>query len=527
MNILMITAENDAIANCKVGGIGDVIRDIPVALSNNECSVSVVTPSYGYLHETPGAELLVSIRFLFAGEATHADLYRVRPKSADGERSTHYVVDHPLFKHFDEQKGQYSIYSHDAPGRPFATDAAKFACFNVAVAELIKNAHFGALDVLHLHDWHAAFLLALQKFDPNYSALQQFRTAYTIHNLALQGIRPFEDDPSSLKEWYPQIELTSDQREALSDPRWPDCFNPMATGIRLADAVHTVSPSYAEEILEPSRPPQFFGGEGLENDLRQAKDQGRLFGILNGCEYPESKPEKLKPGALIDLIRNELANDASKRPALSLADYAAFQTLEKISKLRKKPAFIATSISRIVDQKMLLLKADGTNGQTGLDNLLDALGPNRLYILLGTGDAETENFLARTATLRPNILFLNCYSNLLAQALYASGDLFLMPSSFEPCGIGQMLAMREGQPCLVNRTGGLRDTVESGVNGFGFEGETIEKQVDHMTAALADALALHDESSNDWKKVCAAAAKARFEWDATARLYVEKLYTSN
>ena len=525
MNILMVTAENDGIAQCKVGGIGDVIRDIPIALSENGCTVSVVTPSYGMLHKAPGAEQIAEINFPFNSAEETGTLYRVRAKSASSERASHYVVDHPLFKSYDEAKGEYEIYSHDAPGRPFATDATKFARFNAALAVAIEKNLFGDLDVLHLHDWHAAFLLALREFDPACSHLKDLPTAYTIHNLALQGIRPFAGDKSSLKEWYPQLEQTPKLIEALGDPRWNNCFNPMATGIRLADAVHTVSPSYAEEILEPSHPPVTFGGEGLEHDLRWAKGEGRLYGILNGCEYPAIKPKKLSTTALIKLLRKETARWASKRNALTMADAFAFQTLEKIETTRKKPTFIATSISRVVDQKMLLMRANGTNGKSGLENILEALGPNRLYILLGTGDTETEAFLAETAALHTNFIFLNSYSNSVAQALYLNGDLFLMPSSFEPCGIGQMLAMRDAQPCLVNRTGGLRDTVEPGVNGFGFEGNTLEQQVDNMADALTEALTLNAENSKEWKKVCAAAAAARFEWDTTAKQYIDQLYT--
>ncbi|MBC8205950.1 MAG: glycogen/starch synthase [Kiritimatiellaeota bacterium] len=525
MNILMVAAENDGISKCKVGGIGDVIRDIPTALSSANCAVSVVTPSYGYLHEAAGSELIAEIIFPFAGAEQIAELYRVRPKNAAGERATHYVIDHPTFKKENEARGELEIYSHDAPGRPFATDASKFACFNAAIAVAIEQNLFGPLNILHLHDWHAAFLLALRRFDPACAHLQTLRTVYTIHNLALQGIRPFEADSSSLESWFPHLEQTPELLATLGDPRWPDCINPMAVGIRLADAVHTVSPTYAQEILEPSQPPQFFGGEGLEGDLKTARNEGRLHGILNGCEYPAEKTQKLSVTALLELIKAQAAHWASKHNALSLADYTAFQTLEKIANARRKPDFIATSISRVVDQKMLLMKTKGSNGKSGIENILDALGPNRLYILLGTGDSETEAFLTETATVRRNFLFLNSYSNTAANALYASGNLFLMPSSFEPCGIGQMLAMREGQPCLVHRTGGLRDTVEPDVNGFGFEGDTVEQQVDQMTAALKAALTLHAESSSDWRNICAVAAQTRFKWNTTAELYIEKLYT--
>lgn len=524
LNILMVASENDGIARCKVGGIGDVIRDIPAALADQGCKTSIVTPSYGFLHELPGATRVDSIRFTFAGRLDEATLYRVSPRTEAAGRSAHYVIDHPAFRHYNAEKEQYEIYSNDPSGRPFATDATKFACFCAAVAAAIKENRFGPLDVLHLHDWHAAFLLLLRKYDPACAALKKIRTVYTIHNLALQGIRPLSGDRSSLESWYPDIPFGEEIPGELRDPRWIDCINPMAIGIRLADAVHTVSPSYAIEILEPSRPPQFFGGEGLDGDLQRTMAKGRLHGILNGCEYPDVCPAKFDIKELLALIKAEAARWASRRTVLSFADFTVFQTLEKLEAARNKPSFIVTSISRIVDQKMLLLKAHGSDGVSGIEKILKTIGPKGLYILLGTGDRDTEIFFTEAAATHNNFLFLNSYSNRTAKALYASGDLFLMPSSFEPCGIGQMLAMCEGQPCLVHRTGGLRDTVQPGINGFGFEGATIHKQVDHMAAALKETLNLRASEPAKWQAICKAAGEARFLWSDSAKQYIEKLY---
>jgi starch synthase len=527
LNILMVAAENDGITRCKVGGIGDVIRDIPAALAVQGCKTSIVTPSYGFLHELGGSIRVASVRFVFAGHPDEAVLYRVRPRTATAERSAHYVIDHPAFLHYNAEKEQYDIYSNDPLGRPFATDATKFACFCAAVAAAMQENLFGPLDILHLHDWHAAFLLLLRKYDPACTALKKLRTVYTIHNLSLQGIRPLSGDRSSLESWYPNIRFGDEIPDELRDPRWIDCINPMAVGIRLADTVHTVSPTYAHEILEPSRPPQFFGGEGLDNDLRRATAEGRLHGILNGCEYPAVPAARVGAGELIRLLKTEAARWASHRTTLSFADFVAFQRLEKLEAARSKPDFIATSISRVVDQKMLLLKAPGTDGISGLEKILKAIGPKGLFILLGTGDRETEIFLTETAATHSNFLFLNSYAAGLSDTLYASGDLFLMPSSFEPCGISQMLAMREGQPCLVHRIGGLRDTVLSGVNGFGFEGATLHKQVDAMAAALKEALHLRAAEPEKWRAVCKAAAEARFLWSDSAKQYIEMLYAKH
>ncbi|MFA5689567.1 MAG: glycogen/starch synthase [Kiritimatiellales bacterium] len=525
LRVLMVAAENDGIANCKVGGIADVIRDIPAALTKEGCCVSVVTPSYGYLHEAAGAVKMADIRFYFAGQFETATLYRVRPKSDAFNQSGHFVIDHPGFLHRNSA-GQPVIYSDDPPSRPFCTDATKFARFCTAAATAVNETLCGELNILHLHDWHAAFLLILRKYSSEFAALQNLRTVYTIHNLALQGIRPVAGDLSSLRHWFPGL-FPGDRIPAeLLDPRWTDCINPMAIGIRLADAVHAVSPTYAEEILRPGNPPQFSGGEGLEKELQHAAGAGKLFGILNGCDYPpEHKTGKLKAGRLFELLKRETAHIAAQRGAVNLADVTALQTLEKIITAKKKPAFIATGISRAVDQKMLLLKARGTDGKTGLEKILSAIGSSGVYILIGSGDQSIEAFLAETAALNSNFIFINGYAAKAAEALYASGDLFIMPSSFEPCGIGQMLAMRAGQPCLVHRTGGLRDTVQPGITGFSFKGETLVAQVDAMQTAFSDALALRAGNPEEWNSVCTAAAAARFLWSDSAKQYIEKLYS--
>jgi len=295
-HILIIAAENDALPGGKVGGIGDVVRDIPKALAKRGSTISVLTPAYGALNELPGAEKMTRLKVSFGGVAETLELYRVAGRETLANVH-HYVIEHPLFS----TCGKGQIYCDDLAERPFATDAIKFALFCKAAASAIVKTAFGKIDVIHLHDWHAAFLLILRRYDPVYKALKRIRCVFTIHNLALQGIRPFAGDDSSLQQWYPDLKYKTAQ---LADPRWPDCVNPMAVGIRLADAVHTVSPSYAEEILRPSEVAELgqYGGEGLEKDLRAAQTGNRLFGILNGCEYPKKPTTALANwGSLLDL----------------------------------------------------------------------------------------------------------------------------------------------------------------------------------------------------------------------------------
>jgi starch synthase len=192
----------------------------------------------------------------------------------------------------------------------------------------------------------------------------------------------------------------------------------------------------------------------------------------------------------------------------------------------KRPATLLTSVGRITSQKVRLLQESASDGRAALEGVLDSVGDDGLLIMLGSGAPELEQFLAATSARRRNLLFLCGYSDALSQALYGAGDLFLMPSSFEPCGISQMLAMRSGQPCLVHLVGGLKDTVKPGINGFGFNGNSVVEQADGLIAALHDALTLRAKHVRRWEAMCKAAARARFRWRASAEACVSMLYKS-
>jgi len=174
-----------------------------------------------------------------------------------------------------------------------------------------------------------------------------------------------------------------------------------------------------------------------------------------------------------------------------------------------------------------LLRAAGSDGRPGLESLLATLGEKGLYILLGTGSPENEAYFTHMSARHPNFIFLNGFSDSVADLLYANGDLFVMPSSFEPCGISQMLALRDGQPCLVHAVGGLKDTIKEGVNGFCFGGDFLPEQVDSLVAAACRATLLFKNEARRWKGLRAQAAASRFSWDASVRQYIEKLYRAS
>jgi len=523
MKILMAAAENDALPRGKVGGIGDVVRDIPLALADIGQEVDVVMPGYGSFSQLAGAQHITSLQVVFGGQAQAVEVFKISMDTLSEKPSkpiTQWVIEHPLFA----IGGIGKIYCDDPENRPFASDATKFALFSAAVAKAIISDVFGHIDVIHLHDWHTAMISVLRAYDPEYQALQSIKTVYTIHNLALQGIRPFEGDESSLKAWFPYLPF---DHKPISDPRYQHCFNPMRAGINLSDKVHAVSPTYANEILLPSNSEQgYFGGEGLENDLRQAADSGKLHGILNGCEYPDADAHintHLNFDDLIKLCENEIIKWVADKPLVDNAHLIAMTRIKQLEETNKTPLLL-TSVGRITDQKVRLFQQVMQNGTTALEQLLTLLADDGVFILLGSGDKKLEDFLTYIASIKNNFIFLKGYSETLSENLYRSGDLFLMPSSFEPCGISQMLSMRAGQPCLAHRVGGLSDTIIDNQNGFTFSGDNPLHQAENMLSCFQTVLELKKQNPKVWHNISNNALTTRFLWQDVAQDYLKYLY---
>ncbi len=492
--------------------MGDVIRDLPQALVGCGWDVCVATPSYGALHRLPGATAIGHVDAAFRGGSERVDVWQIA--EADG-RIRHIVFDHPQFA----GDGSGQIYHRDVPARPYATDANNFSLYCSAAAEWVATRE-RLPDAVHLHDWHASFYLLLANFAERYRHLKDVRTVFTIHNLSYQGTRPLAGDESSLASWFPELQFAHDD---VADPYFGDCINPMAMAIRLTDRVSTVSPTYAEEICRPTDPAAgFIGGEGLQDDLVQARDGGRLFGVLNGCYY--DKPREQRPGwqRLRGMIEKQLGDWLEKDPD-NEAHALAVESLARLP--RRRPPHVLTAVGRLVAQKATLLLQDLLGGESALQRIASRLGHSGVIIILGSGDPDLEYLLLQQARQLPNVLFLHGYSEQLAAPLYRAGDLFLMPSSFEPCGISQMLAMRDAQPCVVHGVGGLRDTVEDSVTGFVFDGHSPGIQADDFVTTAERALSLRSFDPIRWEQICLAAAAKRFDWTASARTTIDTLYS--
>lgn len=498
-----VAAENDWIPGGKVGGVGDVIRDLPPALARCGLRVRVVTPSYGAFHHDAGARRLDTIRGRFGGADFEATAWRLAGSTDELEQV---VIDHPLL--CPGKPGE--IYHSDPPDRPFETDSTKFAFFSAATAAWL-NQQEEAPAVVHLHDWHTGLLPFLRDQAAPDAPIRASRMVFTIHNLAYQGLRPFAETSASLVAWYPELAGAAD---ATRDPTNPSLVNSMAAAIRLADAVATVSPTYAEEIRRPNDLERgFHGGEGLEALLQDKANEGRLVGILNGCEYPE-QPAPGSWDELLDAILNARGL-LEGRPVLR----------RHVESLRgSRPGTVLLSIGRIVSQKVALFLEPASGCPTALDGLLEHVGDDDLFIMLGSGDPALESVLHTISDRRRNFLFLRGYAEHLSELLYRGADMFLMPSTFEPCGISQMLALRAGQPCVVHGVGGLKDTVVEGETGFVFSGTSPAEQAEGFVEAVARALAVRRDDPAAWQALSEAAAAQRFSWERAARRTIVALY---
>ena len=511
--VIFLASENGALPGGKVGGVGDVVRDLPRALSAEGWQVCVATPSYGVLHKLTGSERIATLPVPFRGTTHDVEIWRI-PGEAGVE---HIVLHHALF----EAQGPGRIYYGADGDRPFATDANKFAFFCIAAACWIRSLK-RAPDVVHLHDWHAALYLPVTRYLDEFASLRSIRTVFTIHNLAYQGTRPLDGDESSLAAWFHGMVADNSQ---LADPEHTHCINPMAAAIRLADRVSTVSPTYAREICRPSDPDTgFVGGEGLESLLLAASEDGRLSGVLNGCFYDELRGRRPGWQRILSMLEAQL-RDWQKNAPGNAAHTLALERV--VSMPKRRPRHLLTSIGRLVAQKATLLLHEDMAGKSAIRRIADGLGSDGVVIMLGSGDPAFETRMLDVAQDMPNLIFLCGYSEVLADPMYHAGDLFLMPSSFEPCGISQMLAMRRSQPCVAHDIGGLSDTIRHEETGFLFNGSTPDAQADAFVTTTLNALALRAADPLRWQDICKAASAQRFDWASSAQQTVAALYLDN
>jgi len=474
MKVLFIATECTPFI--KTGGLADVIGALPQALMNEDVEAHVILPKYVDIPMIYKDQmtLLHVINVQLGWRNQYCGLWKLQH-----EQITYYFIDNEYYF------VRSSLYGH-------GDDAERFAFFNRAVMELLPYLDFKP-DILHANDWHSGLIsLYLQDFyrdDPFY---QNMRTVFTIHNLKYQGVYP----PSILGDLLglgPEY-FTMDKLEFYGQ------VNFMKAALVYADRITTVSPTYAKEIQTP------YYGEQLDGLLHNRRHD--LNGIINGIDdvqyNPTTDPYLFENYTTQDVQKHKQANKIKLQELLHLPIDADIPMI--------------AVVSRLVEQK----------GFDLLAHILDEIATLDIQlVVLGTGEYKYEQLFREAARKYPDqISALITFNEELSRKVYASSDLFLMPSRFEPCGIGQLIALRYGSAPIIRETGGLYDTItpfntNTGTgNGFTFTNYNAHDLLRTIRYAL---LQYHD--SANWNKIQNNIQNSCYSWQQSAKAY-KALYLS-
>jgi starch synthase len=464
MKILFAAAEIAPLT--KVGGLADVVRSLPAELIQAGHDVRVMVPRYGFLDLSAyRSEPVQEDFFLLALK----EYRRTAVDRIDIDGIPVYLINSDVFAHTP------SVYGDDEIG--------KFFVYCRSVCEAIPRLGWSP-DIVHCHDWHASLVpLMLRRQGLTMGTL------LTIHNVRYQGSfdEPFLYNTGLQECW---------QASAEGFPSIP--LNFLSMGVIWSDAVNTVSEGFAREMLTPGQ------GYGMEDVLSLRK--GSLSGIVNGLGYEEYDPDS------DSLIRNRYSwadlrgKVANKRALQLMAGFADDPAVPLIG-----------MVSRLDDQKGLNIIVRAVR-----DIVKDCVVQ---FVFQGRGREQYEHALmALEARYPEHVRAFITFDNKKAHLIYAGADMFLMPSLYEPCGLGQLIAMRYGTVPIVRRTGGLADTVEplskdiSSGSGFVFD--------NYDAAELTRAVAVAVEAYRDraaWGKVVKRIMALDFSWKESASRY-EMLY---
>lgn len=472
-NILF--AASEGVPFIKTGGLADVVGSLPKEIDRNYFDVRVILPKYSCMSQ-PMKDLLQYKTHFYMDFHWKEEYVGILEAVVDGV--TYYFIDN-----------EYYFSGFKPYGDNVLFEIEKYAFFSKAVLSALPVIGFKP-DVIHCHDWQTGLIpvYVKERFRGN-DFYWNVKTVMTIHNLKFQGKWSIKEvkEITGLADYY----FASDKLEAYKDA------NLLKGGIVFADAVTTVSDTYAEEIKTD------FYGEGL-NGLLQARS-GDLRGIVNGIDYADFNPETDSyidyPYNAVNFRKEKIKNKRALQAELNLA--------------QDDKKFMIGIVSRLTDQKGFDLIA----------YVMDELCQDNVQIVvLGTGEERYENMFRHFDWKYGDKVSANIYySEAMSHKIYAACDAFLMPSLFEPCGLSQLMALRYGTVPIVRETGGLKDTVqsyneyESTGTGFSFTNYNAHE----MLGTIRYAENIYYNKKREWNKIIDRAMAADFSWKVSANKYQE------
>jgi len=467
----------------KTGGLGDVTGALPKSLKTRNHEVRLIMPKYKMINERKYI-LREVIRLKDIPVTLNGETKTVNVKSAflpDSKVQIYFVEIPELF-------GRNGIYGDNLTGEDFKDNPQRFAYFCKAALETLKILSWRP-DIIHCNDWHTAFVpIYLKSIFKNDQFFSGIKTVFTIHNFAFQGILS--------KDLAPVLDLDPEFYESGQTLDFNGKINLVKGAINCSDYITTVSETYAREI---STDPKF--GYGLEKELKKVSE--KFAGIINGVDYTVWSPEhdKYIP---FHFSSEDLSGKNQNKQALLTRANLPFE--------ENTPVF--GMISRITEQKGYGLL---------LQILEDLLQLELMVVILGTGDKKLESQLQKIQKKYPKKLSLNsAFDETLAHMVEAGSDFFLMPSSFEPCGMNQMYSLRYGTIPIIFKTGGLSETIqeidakEDNGNGFVFEKFNAKE----LLKAIRRGLRLY-KNKDSWQKLIFRVMQEDHSWEKPADKYIE------
>ncbi len=456
MKILFCASE--AVPFAKTGGLADVVGALPLALEKEGQEVAISLPAYPSIKEAGQiiSKLKKDVSFAIFGKNI----------------KVYFIENDKYFK----REGLYGDKAGD-----YSDNLDRFSYYSKRTLELLKKINFKP-DIIHCHDWQAALIpVYLKSIFKDDSFYKEIKTVFTIHNIGYQGIFPKEEFSKIGIDWsYYNMEMLE----------FYGRLNLLKGGLVFSDFITTVSDTYSKEIQTEEL------GFGMEGIL--SKRSKSVFGIINGLDYniwnPQNDPY-IKVKFSLKNIQDKSLNKEDLQKACNLA--------------LKKNIPLLGIVSRLAEQK-------------GVDILLEALedilNMDLELIILGTGDQKYHKILEKITKKYPGKFSLNLkFDDSLAHKIYAGCDVFIMPSKYEPCGLGQLISLKYGTVPLVYKTGGLADTVNQ-KNGFVFDKYTKDELVKTVVKTAG-----FFKDQKKWTVLVKSAMACNFSWEESAKKYI-KIY---